>query len=197
MWTRAPSTITTVRARSRHSGPTTTSATSWSLARRFATRFAVSGSSRRSGAGTRSADVPTGIPCVLSASGCGRRSRLSELGRALIGQLDDSDLAELAERLADHLGAGDDAPAAYTPATLAGELGRSERSIRAAIARGEIQAVKRGRGWVISAEAVAEWAQAPPGLRHVANPPRRRPPSGAGPARRGLARGSVVHTDRP
>jgi hypothetical protein len=33
------------------------------------------------------------------------------------------------------------APAAYSPATLAAELGRSERSIRAAITRGELQAV--------------------------------------------------------
>ena len=48
---------------------------------------------------------------------------------------------------------------AFTVATLAVELGRSERSIRAAIARGELQAVKRGRGWVISADAVAEWAR--------------------------------------
>jgi excisionase family DNA binding protein len=50
---------------------------------------------------------------------------------------------------------------AFTVATLAAELGRSERSIRAAIARGELEAVKRGRGYVISADAVADWARAP------------------------------------
>ncbi len=50
---------------------------------------------------------------------------------------------------------------AYTVPTLARELGRTERSIRAAIARGELAAVKRGRGYVISGDAVAAWATAP------------------------------------
>ena len=49
----------------------------------------------------------------------------------------------------------------YTPATLAAELGRTPRAIRAAIARGELDAVKRGRGWVIPADAVERWAQGP------------------------------------
>jgi excisionase family DNA binding protein len=77
---------------------------------------------------------------------------------------------------------------AFTVHTLAVELGRSERSIRAAIARGELQAVKRGRGYVISADAVADWARAPIPTRQpaalVRNPQRRR--SGAGPATRAL-----------
>ena len=63
--------------------------------------------------------------------------------------------------------------AAYTPATLAAELGRTPRAIRAAIARGELGAVKRGRGWVISADAVERWA-AGSGDRSIA-PPRRTP----------------------
>src|SRR4051794_32740810 len=46
------------------------------------------------------------------------------------------------------------AAAVYTPATLAAELGRSPRAIRAAIARGELDAVKRGRGYVIGVDAV-------------------------------------------
>jgi len=50
---------------------------------------------------------------------------------------------------------------AYTVATLALAVGRSERSIRGAIHRGELEAVKRGRGFVISADAVAAWATAP------------------------------------
>lgn len=78
--------------------------------------------------------------------------------------------------------------AAYTVATLAVELGRTVRSIRGAIARDELQAVKRGRGYVISADAVAEWAQAPGLSNHLAqtatSPRRRR--SGAGPMRRAL-----------
>lgn len=57
-----------------------------------------------------------------------------------------------------HRDEGFSAPA-FTVATLAAELGRSQRSIRAAIARGELDAVKRGRGYVISADAVAEWAR--------------------------------------
>jgi excisionase family DNA binding protein len=77
-------------------------------------------------------------------------------------------------------------PAAYTPATLALELGRSERSIRAAIARGELDAAKRGRGYVIGRDAVEAWAHAP-----ASRPPRsssrpRRRSGGPGPAARGL-----------
>ena len=53
----------------------------------------------------------------------------------------------------------DRSAAAYTVATLAVEVGRTERSIRAAIARGELEAVKRGRGYVIGADAVATWAR--------------------------------------
>jgi excisionase family DNA binding protein len=79
---------------------------------------------------------------------------------------------------------------AFTVATLAAELGRTERSIRAAIARGELQAVKRGRGYVISADAVADYARAPiPRLQAPvrSRTTRRRP--GPGPATRAL-RGS-------
>ncbi len=78
--------------------------------------------------------------------------------------LSDAELERLARRVAELLAARDisTAPAVvYSPATLAAELGRSERSIRAAIARGELQAVKRGRGYVISADAVAAWSTAP------------------------------------
>ena len=63
-------------------------------------------------------------------------------------------------------------PVVYSPATLAAELGRSPRSIRAAISRGELQAVKRGAGWVISAEAVAAWSRADSPVQTSA--PRRR-----------------------
>ena len=78
---------------------------------------------------------------------------------------------------------------AYTVPTLAAELGRSERSIRAAIARGELQAVKRGRGYVIAADAVADWARAPtPPTTPRSGParPPRRP--GSGPMARALER---------
>ena len=79
---------------------------------------------------------------------------------------------------------------AYTPRTLAVELGRSERSIRAAIARGELEAVKRGRGWVISADAVAAWAApaAPTNRQRSADFSLQRR-SGSGPMSRALKQG--------
>lgn len=71
-------------------------------------------------------------------------------------------LAELRDLLAPQaVSAANRLAPAYTVATLAAELGRSERSIRAAIARGELEAIKRGRGYVIGADAVAAWATRP------------------------------------
>jgi excisionase family DNA binding protein len=49
-------------------------------------------------------------------------------------------------------------PAVYTPATLAAGLGITARAVRAAIERGDLQARRSGRGYVIGAEAVAAWA---------------------------------------
>jgi excisionase family DNA binding protein len=76
--------------------------------------------------------------------------------------------------------------AVFTPATLARELGRTPRAIRAAINRGELDAVKRGRGWVISSDAVERWAAASPPSRGARAPraPRRAP--GHGPMRSAL-----------
>jgi excisionase family DNA binding protein len=118
---------------------------------------------------------------------------MSDLARALLEDLAGDPLA--LERLRELVGGPPpDLPAesrtpAYTVATLAAALGRSERSIRAAIARGELQAVKRGRGFVMSADAVADWARAPA----VSTTPRslssRYRRSEAGPATRAL-RGS-------
>ena len=87
---------------------------------------------------------------------------MTEFGRALIDQLDEQDLDRLAERLGDRLAARLETSrqAVYSPKTLAAELGRSERSIRAACASGKLQAIKRGRGYVISTDAVAAWASA-------------------------------------
>lgn len=107
---------------------------------------------------------------------------MSELAPVLLAELraDPAALEELRELLA----AG---PSVYTPATLAAELGRTPRAIRAAIARGELDAVKRGRGWVIPADAIERWASGP-GCKSIAQPRRntRRRVSGSGPMSRAL-----------
>src|SRR5437763_1325924 len=61
-------------------------------------------------------------------------------------------------------------PPAYTANTLATALGVSPKTIRNAIARGELAAVKRGGRWIVSAAAVDAWA----GTDDVARRPRRR-----------------------
>jgi excisionase family DNA binding protein len=56
---------------------------------------------------------------------------------------------------------------AYTPSTLASELGVTSRTIRAAITRGELQAVKRAGKWLIPASAVSDWTTDVPVRRSV------------------------------
>jgi excisionase family DNA binding protein len=78
---------------------------------------------------------------------------VTDLLPTLLAELRD-DPSALAE-LRGLLGAG---PSVYTPKTLAAELGCTPRAVRAAIERGELAAVRSGRGWVIAATAVARWA---------------------------------------
>jgi excisionase family DNA binding protein len=120
---------------------------------------------------------------------------VSDLLRALVAELEADPVA--LERLRSLLGAeGDRQPAvsapAYTVQSLAAELGRTPRSIRGAIERGELEAVKRGRGYVISAEAVGRWASAPTEAspRRSRRPPPPRTQAAAGPMRRALAAGA-------
>ncbi len=84
---------------------------------------------------------------------------------ALLAELRDDPAA--AAELRALVGAG---PSVYTPQTLAAELGVTPRAVRAAIERGDLQARRSGRGYVISAEAVAAWAapRAPVRRRAVA-----------------------------
>jgi hypothetical protein len=90
---------------------------------------------------------------------------MSDLARALLDELagDPAALERLRELVAPSAPeperAALSAPA-YTPASLGAALGRSARSVRAAIARGELAAVRRGRGWIIAADDVAAWAHA-------------------------------------
>lgn len=82
----------------------------------------------------------------------------------LLESLTEQDLAVFAQRLLPHLREGQldrvGAHSAYTVASLAAELGVSAKAVRCAIARHELQAVKRGSRWIISADAVSEWATA-------------------------------------
>jgi excisionase family DNA binding protein len=130
----------------------------------------------------RSAEQPLGAVAAAQA-----------LAALLLEGLSDRDLAVFARRLLPHLQDGrlDHAPAhsAYTVASLAAELGVSAKAIRCAIARHELQAVKRGSRWIISADAVGEWASAPEA--HDATPRRRRAalppaPKAAGPSLRSV-----------
>lgn len=79
---------------------------------------------------------------------------MSPMVASLLAELQD-DPAALAE-LRVLLGAG---PSVYSPQTLAAELGITPRAVRAAIERGDLQARRSGRGYVIGADAVAAWAQ--------------------------------------
>ncbi len=117
---------------------------------------------------------------------------MSDLARALLDELADDPVA--LARLRELVGGGEDRPissaSAYTTRTLAAELDRTERSILAAINRGELHAVRRGRGYVISAGAVADWARGEARLmtrRAESSRPRRRR-SRKGPMSRALAR---------
>ena len=111
----------------------------------------------------------------------------------LLEGLTEQDLAVFARRLLPHLQEGRldrvGAHSAYTVASLAAELGVSAKAVRCAIARQELRAVKRGSRWIISADAVSEWASGPQAHYSTA---RRRPapppqaPKAAGPSLRSV-----------
>jgi len=80
--------------------------------------------------------------------------------------MDEGVLLALARRLTPHLEQQHEPVAsfghlAYTVASLAADLGVSCKTIRCAITRGELRAVKRGARWIIPAEAVLEWTGTP------------------------------------
>ena len=115
---------------------------------------------------------------------------MTELARALLAELreDPATLVELRRLLVT-------ATTVYTPATLAAELNMTARAVRAAIDRGDLEARRSGRGWVITAEAVAAWGT--PGPRRAAHTTcaGALEPRDADPARRGLARISSIYVD--
>jgi excisionase family DNA binding protein len=75
---------------------------------------------------------------------------------------------------------------AYTVASLAAELGVSQRTIRCAVARRELPAVKRGSRWIISAEAVRTWSAAAEDRRRTSRACRPSAPKAAGPSLRSV-----------
>ena len=88
-------------------------------------------------------------------------SPVAALVSAIVDGLSDRDLGVLARRLVPHLPQPtelNDGHSAYTVASLAAELGVSQKAIRSAIARRELAAVKRGARWLISVESVRVWA---------------------------------------
>jgi excisionase family DNA binding protein len=109
--------------------------------------------------------VDVGLSTAATTRFDSSASPSSILMSLILHGLDDRDLAALARRLLPHLQhEGNPEPVrrhtAYTVASLAAELGVSQKAIRCAIARRELAAVKRGARWIISAEAVRTWATA-------------------------------------
>ena len=126
----------------------------------------------------------------MAAQPAGGSNPIAILASVILDGLSEHDLDMLARRLLLRLRlstepAEDGVHAAYTVASLAAELGVSPKTIRCAIARRELAAVKRGARWLISADAVHEWATPPE------TSARRRPrcapaPKGAGPSLRSV-----------
>ncbi len=86
---------------------------------------------------------------------------VTALVSVILDGLSDHDLDVLARRLLPHLRRPtevNESHSVYTVASLAAELGVSQKAIRGAIGRRELAAVKRGARWLISAESVHEWA---------------------------------------
>jgi excisionase family DNA binding protein len=117
---------------------------------------------------------------------------VSDLWRVLVAELERDPVAldRLRELVAMSARAGSSA-AVYGTVTLAAEVGCSPRAVLGAIHRGELRAVKRGRGYVIARDAVDEWARAPDATPPRAGgfpSPRRRAGAARGPAREALDR---------
>lgn len=155
----------------------------------------------------RLASVPAVIP-VEPEVGHGARVAFdaaatpsSILASLMLHSLDERGLAVLARRLAPHLSRPVHSETArghvaYTVASLAIELGVSQKAIRCAIARGELPAVKRGSRWIISADAVQTWATASEGRRRPHQSLGVVAPKAAGPSLRSVLCGDAERGGR-
>jgi hypothetical protein len=112
----------------------------------------------------------------------------------LLEGLTEQDLAVFARRLLPHLEEGQldraGRHSAYTVASLAAKLGVSAKAVRCAITRQALHAVKRGSRWIISTDAVSEWATA--AEAHHATGRRRSAPLPAAPRAAGPSLRSVL-----
>jgi excisionase family DNA binding protein len=146
-------------------------------------------------------------PVPVKDESTGRRdvgaSSSSMLASLILDALDDRDLAVLADRLVPHLSESVHREAAghvaYTVASLAAELGVSQKAVRCAIARRELRAVKRGSRWIISADAVHAWATASDARRRTGCGRRTPAPKSAGPSLRSIVSGAAsegAHNER-
>jgi len=140
---------------------------------------------------TRLGTVAPGTRGSASAKGALRmdtRVDPSALLASLVFEaLDDHALAVLAQRLEPHIRrATTGGHIAYTVASLANDLGVSEKAIRCAITRKELAAVKRGSRWIISADAVQTWATASETRRRTSRTCLPMAPKAAGPSLRSV-----------
>jgi excisionase family DNA binding protein len=118
-------------------------------------------------------------------------STASILASLILDSLDDHGLSVLAHRLLPHLTQpahleAARARVAYTVPSLATELSVTQKTIRCAIARGELRAVKRGSRWIMSADAVQAWATASDARRRTSRVNGATTPKAAGPSLRSV-----------
>ena len=130
-------------------------------------------------------------PGVTAGTQLGSRRSPSVLAAALLDELNGIGLEMLAKRLAPHLDRLEArAPAvphvANTVNSLAAELDVLPKVIRSAIARGELRGVRRGSRWIISADAVSEWAAPSMPRRTTTRNCSPRAPKAAGPSLRAV-----------
>jgi len=136
-------------------------------------------------ASTVAQDVAVDVRGEMAAAGEG----IALLASLILDGLDDRGLAVLARRLLPHLrepAASGATPSrvAYTVSSLAADLGVSQKTIRCAIARGELGAVKRGSRWIISEDAVHAWATESDRRRRTGGSCAPAAPTAAGPSLR-------------
>lgn len=108
-----------------------------------------------------------------------RGQPISPVSATLLDAFADLLAERVAARLVDQLPDSRRSPVAYTVDTLAAELGISPRAVRAAVARGDLDAVKRAGRWIIPASSVECWANTG-AQKPVKAPLRRRDPRGKG-----------------